>query len=164
MRLNEFTKALTEPEKHDYAAQIWAMINHTYKDLGLPHAGINELLHSVGLWEVEIEDNKVIAGVLYRNFHGSKLRLIFHDSTFEGKTAVKALVKKKIVNSRGYWGEFSNPLENVILKMNGEMIPNTEAEKILDQKIDRLDDDGYHYYRFIDGQLRRKVLIGHPNV
>lgn len=162
MRLIEFTKALTEPEKHNYAKQIWHLLTRTYKDLGLPHENINSLLHSAGLWEVEIENNKVIAGVLYRNFHGSKLRLIFHDGTLEGKSAVKLLIRKKIVESDGYWGEFSDPLESVVLKMEGKMIPNVEAEKILGQKIDKLDDDGYHYYRFANGQLRRKVLIGHP--
>lgn len=164
MRLNEITKSLNEPEKHNYAKQIWQLINHTYKDLGLPHKDVQTLLNSAGIWEVEIEHNKVIAGVLYRHFHGNKLRLIFHDDSAIGKSAVKSLVKKRIIQSDGYWGEFSNPLESVIIKMGGNMIPNTEVEKILGQNIDKLDDDGYHYYRIAGGQLRRKVLIGHPNL
>lgn len=164
MRLIEFTKSLTQPEKHDYAKQIWSLINNTYADLGLPHTDIQQLLDSAGLWQVEIIQDKIIAGVLYRPLHGNKLRLIFHNGTSEGKSAVKTLVKNKIVANNGYWGEFSDPLESVIIKMGGKMIPNTDAENILNQKIDKLDNDGYHYYRFAGGQLRRKVLIGHPTI
>jgi hypothetical protein len=163
MRLNEFIKDLSTSEKHSYAEEIWQLINHTYKDLGLYGASLSNLLQTAGKWKVEVsQDNHIIAGALFRNLKGNKLRLVFHNGSSEGKLALKRIMKETLINGNGYWGEISGPLEQSIIKLGAKPVPSKFAEEILDLPIDQYEKDGIHYYRNIEGHLKIEAIYGKP--
>lgn len=163
MRLNELSTNLSSIQKHKHAEEIWKLINHTYKDLGLYGASLSNLLNTAGVWKVEFDSNHaIIAGALFRNFQGNKLRLVFHNGTSKGKIALKTIMKETLVDGNNYWGEISGPLENTLINLGAKPIPSKFAEDILNLPIDQYSKDGIHYYRNIEGHLKIEAIYGNP--
>lgn len=164
MNLYEKTLTLSDKQKHKYSQQIWNLLCSTYDAHGgLCGADLTNLLKTAGMWEVEIMDGNVIAGAIFRNLNGKKLRLIFHNGTLEGKQAIKKILYKTMVVGP-CWGEISGALEKTLKSIGVKMIPNEYAEILLEREISRLDPDGFHYYRTANNELRKKVLMGNPHL
>ena len=159
--LEKYINLLTPDQKQKYAKSVWDLIEKTYNSIGLnPRNTIDNLIQVPRIWKIQIQNNKILAGVIYKNFKGRKIRLVFHDNTVEGKNHLKQILKQDILLGRS-WGEFSGPLEKIMIRLGGTMIPNSKAAEILGEPVEILEPDGFHYQRNIPGVgLKREVIIG----
>jgi hypothetical protein len=160
-----YINLITPQQRHPYAQKVWDMINDTYEKHagGVGHASPEDLMVAPGVWKLATRNGQVKGGAVYRDHNGRKLRLVFHDGTTAGKAEMKRIMMDDIMHGRA-WGEFSGPLEKVMLRMGGKPLPNHLASKVLGKPVDKLDDDGYHYWRTIDGAQKREIIIGNPMV
>ncbi len=159
-----FVNLVTPTQRKRYASYVWQLLQNTYdkygSGMGLSGANLDNLINTPGVWKASFIDGKIVAGVIYRNSSGHKVRLVFHNDTRDGKNALKAILSDDITGNKS-WGEFSGNLEKVMLNLGGKPIPNTQAERILGQKILELDPDGFHYTREVSpGVVKTQMLIG----
>lgn len=151
---------LPEREVND----LYALYANVYSD---PKIGIKlKVKNKYGLlkydrWVLIVKDSKLIGFAIFRTHAwGLKLGLIGSDGTPEGRTAVKAFIRKAF-KVRGVFGEVSPPLEYV-LKGHAPQVDVKKAKKVLDKDIDR-NADGFHYYREVSNIGRkRKIIYGNP--
>jgi len=75
------------------------------------------------------------------------------------KTMLKEIFQRTFGKS---WMEVSEGAEKFLMKIGGKkfMIPNTLAASLTGKEILSLDADGYHYYREINGIVKRKIILG----
>ena len=167
---NFYTATLSTPEERTaYKDEVWKLIEKTYKGYGnsgdgnLYGANMDYLVDDVGEWRLAFQGNKVIAGVIYRKFKGSKVRLVLHNDTPAAKATMIDILVKSMTD--GGWAEASGNLERVLRDNKAREIPNMEASAILDRPIEHLDPDGVHYWREVfPGTSKREMLFGHPVV
>ncbi|TFG96267.1 hypothetical protein E4H12_11455 [Candidatus Thorarchaeota archaeon] len=161
-----FVNLVSPQQREPYANVVWDMIRDTYSNhtSGLGSGtNISDLLRTPGIWKLAVRDNDVKGGAIYREHRGRKLRLVFHDGTSEGKIEMKRVMTDDIARGRA-WGEFSGPLEKVMLQLGGKPVPNDLASKILGKPIAKLDTDGFHYWRSVGGnKFKREIIIGNPH-
>jgi hypothetical protein len=157
-----FVNLVTPEQRRPHAGEVWALLTHTYSKYGsgLSGAELENLITTPGIWKVSRKNGKMVAGIIYRDSYGRKVRLVFHDDTREGKSELKSILTADVTHGRS-WGEFSGNLERLMINLGGKPIPNTEVERILGQKILELDPDGYHYTREVSpGVVKQQILIG----
>ena len=83
----------------------------------------------------------------------------------ESLSAVNAIIKSDIEPyDNWYWVEASDAIEHLFEKNNGNRIPNYFVYHYLNLETDdasiSLDEDGYHYFRPIGGDIIKKSLFG----
>lgn len=158
--INErFVNVFTEKDKTAYMDQVWKLLELTYAEIGgLMGAGKNNLVNTPGLWKLVRKNDRIVAGILYRDLAGRKIRLVLHDNSEEGKTWVKNIIKDDIALGRS-WGEVSGALEAAMIKLGAQPVSNMKAEEILGKPITELHKDGYHYTRNIGGGISKEQII-----
>lgn len=159
-----YVNLVTPQQRMPYVQAVWDMINDTYEKHaeGVGAVSPEDLMITPGVWKLAIRSGQLRGGAVYRQFKGRKLRLVFHDGTPEGKAEMKRIMMDDIMHGRA-WGEFSGPLEKVMLRMGGKPVPNTKAGDLLGKPIEKLEDDGYHYWRNVGGgNIKREIIIGNP--
>jgi hypothetical protein len=156
----------TPQERRIYASRVWDLIVATYKEYGnsedgnLYGAQIEDLIETPGSWSLVESDGCFVAGIIFRQFKGRKMRLVLHNDTREGKDTLKKLLVDEFLSGR-CWGECSGHLERVLREHNVSTIPNTRAAAILGKDIVKLDPDGMHYEREVfPGTVKREMLFG----
>lgn len=166
MRIQEllferFVNLFSPEEKKKAMDEVWDLLELTYAEIGgLMGAGKENLIKTPGMWKLVRKEGKIIAGILYRDKKGRKIRLVLHNNTPAGKDWVKKIIKEDIAHGRS-WGEVSGALEKVMIKLGAKPIPNTKAEEILGRSIKTLDKDGVHYTREIQpGDVKKQILLG----
>ena len=160
--INErFVNVFTPEDKEKYIDQLWHLLELTYAELGgLMGASKGDLISAPGIWKLVRKNGKIIAGILYRDMAGRKIRLVLHNNSEEGKEWVKKIIHDDIALGRS-WGEVSGPLEKVMIKLGAKPIPNQYAEKILKQPVTELNPDGYHYTREVTpGVEKEQIILG----
>lgn len=165
--LERYVMFVTAPsERRSLARSVWEMIKTTYAEYGsgLFGTSLQDLINTPGVWKLVRRGNELLAGAIYKDTHGHKLRLVFHNNTPAGKDALRRLLHDDILD--GYaWGEFSGRLEKVLRRFGAMPIPARKAEKILGKPIEKIDPDGYHYWREVyPGHLARQILLGNPDL
>ena len=90
--------------KRSVAEEIWKLLELTYTEIGgLMGANKDDLIETKGMWKLVRKNGKIVAGVVYKDMHGSrKIRLVLHDGTPEGKTAVKKIIEEDIRFDRSW--------------------------------------------------------------
>ena len=158
--LNErFVNVFTPEDKKVYMDQVWELLELTYAEIGgLMGAGKENLISTPGIWKLVRKDNKIVAGILYRDMTGRKIRLVLHDNSQQGKDWVKKIIKDDIALGRS-WGEVSGALEKVMMKLGAKPVSNMKAEEILGQPVKELHQDGYHYTRDVGGGVEKEQVI-----
>ena len=158
--LNErFVNVFTPEDKRAYMDQVWELLELTYAEIGgLMGAGKDNLINTPGIWKLVRKDNKIVAGILYRDMAGRKIRLVLHNNSEQGKDWVKKIIKDDIALGRS-WGEVSGALETVMMKLGARPVSNIKAEEILGQPVKELSQDGYHYTRDVGGGVEKEQVI-----
>ena len=148
--LNErFVNVFTPEDKEAYMDEVWNLLELTYAEIGgLMGAGKENLAKTPGIWKLVRKNNKIVAGILYRDLAGRKIRLVLHDDSEQGRNWVKKILKDDIALGRS-WGEVSGALEHVMMKLGAKPIPAVKAEEILGKPLQKIESDGYHYRRLV---------------
>jgi hypothetical protein len=133
--------------KRSMFAIIEPMLQSTYQDIGgLGTVDIENLVQTPGLWKIIRKGTEIVAGVLYRDSKGNKIRLVFRNGTPEGKAELKKILQDDLRLARS-WVEVSGPLEKYLTKIGARKIPASEAGEILGAKIDSIHDDGFSLFQ-----------------
>jgi hypothetical protein len=115
-------------------------------------------------WKLYRKDNTILAVVIYKNTKsGWRSVASGTNQTDVGKKALYKIKSDEVSQKRSF-SEVSGKMEHIMLKMGAKKYPFDVAEKILNQTTPHQklipDEDGYHYYRIINGKLQRKLLVG----
>lgn len=158
----ENIKNLTDSEsKLKYADEVLNFINISYAKLqgGSIIRTKNDLINNTNLWKLYFKNNKLIAGRIYKDKNNlNKSIAAFTDGTLNGKIALYDIISSDIKFGRAY-GEVSDKMEYIsIFKFGATPVPNKYVSSILKKQI-TLDKDGYHYTRYIQGNLFKKILV-----
>lgn len=158
--LNErFVNVFAPEDKQAYMDELWELLELTYAEIGgLMGASKGDLISAPGIWKLVRKDGKIIAGILYRDMAGRKIRLVLHNNTPQGKDWVKKIIKDDVALGRS-WGEVSGPLEKVMTKLGARPVSNINAEEILGQPVKELLPDGFHYIRDVGGGVHKEQVI-----
>ena len=153
-----------------YKNEIFNLIRDAYSDKG-GFAGADNprtLIKDTDRAKIVFDsEGKILACALYLVDLGGYKR--FGSAGIKGNpeslAAVNAIIKSYIEPyDNWYWVEASDAIEHLFEKNNGNRIPNYFIWHYLnmDNGDDRitLDDDGYHYFRNIAGDVIRKSLFG----
>lgn len=154
--------AMSKEQKEQLIDNVWDLINQTYKAIGRNIEGFSKdnLVNTPGIWKIIKRDNKLVAGILYKDYYGRKIRLVFQDRTAAGKAELKKLLSDDIKFGRS-WLEVSGPLEKVLLDLGMKHIPSKNAEKYLKANIKSFHADGIHYDREVrPGEIKTQSLMG----
>lgn len=154
--------AISKEQKIELIDDVWDLIENTYKSIGRNIEGFSKdnLVSTPGIWKLIKKSGKLVAGVLYKDRNGRKIRLVFQNGTPEGKLELKKLLSDDIKLERA-WVEVSGPLEKVLINLGMKHIPSDKAEKLLGQKISKYHDDGYHYEReVLPGKIKTQSIMG----
>jgi hypothetical protein len=150
--------------KREYLERILPLIRRTYQHLGgIDNVNFRKLILDSGKWKLVKRGEDITAGVLYRDLKGNKIRLVFSDGTPAGKADVKKILQDDLIHGRA-WVEASGPLEKYLLSIGAPKVKATLAPKILGRDLVEIEDDGFHYKRFINGKVLTKIIIGHPSI
>ena len=117
-------------------------------------------------WKVVRRGQKITTIALYRETkYGWKSVLSATDSSSQGKKDF-FMIKTQDKESGRSFSEVSGKMESILInKLNYPVIDAEIAKQVLhdiDGEDVKLDDDGIHYYRFINGSLHKKVMVGFP--
>lgn len=158
--LNErFVNVFTPEDKQKHMDELWQLLELTYAEIGgLMGASKNDLISAPGIWKLVRKEGKIIAGILYRDLAGRKIRLVLHNNSEQGKDWVKKIIKDDIAFGRS-WGEVSGALEKVMIKLGARPVSNLHAEEILGKPVTDLHSDGYHYTRNVGGNVEKEQVI-----
>lgn len=147
-----------QSERIHYLHEICDMIRFSYRYRPPFHIDVENLINTCGDWKLIFED-KLIAGIIYRDHFGSKIRYVFHNGTEEGKNQLKILLEKDLKSSN-HWVEVSGPLEKYLLQIDVPKIRAIHVELLLNSVPD-IHEDGYHYDREISkGNVKTEILMG----
>jgi len=154
-------------EKSYIADDVYTLLYKAYSTVkgGLHFVSPDELISKTSQWRVLYLDGNIVGVIIYKAKRGLKMVAMAICDTLNYslrshiKTMLSHIFKITFQNS---WMEVSEGAEKFILKVGGErfLIPNTFASKLTDKNILSLDSDGIHYYREINGVIKRKVIIG----
>lgn len=186
MRLNEhYVNVFTPEDKEKYIDDVYRLIEYSYKDIGgAKGLSKDELMEDGVFFKLVRKNNKIVACAVYSYRSAAtsnvsffdpkrderKIKYVAQDGSDEGKAAVKTIMHDDIVRpERGFWGEVSGKVEQMYMRRGAVPIPNTIAVQVLrdfkKKPIDKLDPDGYHYWRPVGGgKSIRKMMVGNANI
>ncbi len=86
---------------------------------------------------------------------------------FRAEPTAKSWLYKIIsddMSRRDGWAEVDDKMEGILLKNGGVPVQVEVAEILMKGKnFTKVEDDGYHYWRYIGGEEHRKIIIANPN-
>lgn len=116
-------------------------------------------LTTTGKWKILFKDNEIIGGLIYKEYFGQKLRVLFHDGCKESKAEVMCKLQLDLFD--GHWVEASGKVRTKIKNV----VPNVSvafAESNFDE-VCRV--DNYSYSRPIDGVYSKiQTILGTPRI
>lgn len=156
----------TRAQKYAVQAQSWDVLQSTYLRVpgGLHFESEQSLVDKTSRWDVVMDDGKLVALVVYKNKSGLKISAFAYNRAFRehGKAALRQLLTGCLHYS---WVEVSDHAEPFVLEQcRGQAlrIGNQHAPQLLQSDIE-CDRDGFHYFRTIQSQSKRKLMVGSPN-
>ena len=165
LKLNEkILNLFNKNEKEKYVDEVYNLLQKAYSKIGgIKGSGFSspkEMIEKIKLWKLYRKDNKIIAGLLYKDKGFRKRVAIFTDGTKEGKEALKKMLRDDFERSLV---EVSGPSLKFIMKnfpklFNKYKIPCKQDQEILKEPLDG--EDEYFYVREINGNKLRKILLG----
>ena len=154
-------------EKSYIADEVYALLLQAYSSVkgGLHFVSVDELIVKTAQWRVIYLDDTIAGVIIYKAKRGSKMVAMAISDTlnYSLRTHVKSMLSYIFKITFGTtWMEVSEGAERFVLKVGGEkfLLSNTLAANLTGKEILSLDDDGYHYYREINGVIKRKVILG----
>lgn len=142
--------------------------------LGVPDA--DALVNDADMWKMYRKGNQILAICIYTfKRTGRKLAacgcIQMPDPTsktgFRAEPTAKSWLYKIIsddMSRRDGWAEVDDKMEGILLKNGGVPVQVEVAEILMKGKnFTKVEDDGYHYWRYIGGEEHRKIIIANPN-
>ncbi|GEM_PF-1675929 len=161
-------------EKTMIVDDVFALLQKAYAQVkgGLHFPDKDTLVSSTAQWRVIYLDEEIVGVVIYKAKRGLKMVAmgISSEITYTLRDYVKRMLTDIFQMTFGKtWMEVSEGAERFLLKIGGErfVISNNYAKVLTEKEIISLDNDGKHYYREINGVLKRKMIIGtirHKNI
>jgi len=146
--------------------EVFSLLQKAYQNVkgGLHFVDKDALIHTTSQWKVIYLDEKVVGVVIYKAKKGLKMVAmgIANDIGMFRRYVKRMLSELFLVTFGKSWMEVSEGAERFLLKIGGErfVIPNSYARELTGKDILSLDDDGKHYYREINGVVKRKIILG----
>ena len=110
------------------------------------------------------KNGKVYACAIYTFKRGGrKLMYCGTDGTPEGKKALYRIISDDLrLIDRKAWAEVSDAMEHIYINKHGATpIPAEVAQQLLkDKPFIKIHDDGFHYDRYIGGEVHTKIMVG----
>jgi len=154
-------------EKSYIADDVYLLLHQAYTHVkgGLHFRSPDELISKTSQWRVLYLDGNIVGVIIYKAKRGLKMvAMSISDALdYSFRTHVKTMLSHIFQNTfRNSWMEVSEGAEKFILYVGGDkfLLSNTLASQLTAKNILSLDDDGIHYYREINGVIKRKVIIG----
>jgi len=157
---------LLEPDaKKEYAEKIWKMLANAYAYAGGYKGAqdINELILDSGIWKLVVRNGEITALRIYKDAFGRKGIATATNGTKQGIKDLHMLTKQDLT-MQSSWAEVSDKMEAHMLKIGANPVPNTYVHLLLPGKEITPDEDGYHYFRDIMGEKKRKMIVGFPKI
>ena len=165
--LNEHYVNLFDKTKMlQYKDEVWDILQKSYQKAGgmLGMESPEQLVDETDMWKLCRRNGKINAALCYSLKRGGRKTCYGGcDMTPAGKEDFYKIMKADMEQTgRKVWAEVSDAIEHIYVdKMNAPAIPAEVAQKILkDKKFDKIDNDGFHYWRNIGGESKRKLMIG----
>ncbi len=149
------------------ADDVYVLLQKTYANVkgGLHFLSPDELISKTSQWRVLYLDGNLVGVIIYKAKRGLKMvAMAISDALdYSFRTHIKTMLSHIFqISFRNSWMEVSEGAEKFILKIGGEkfILSNTLAPQLTAKNILSLDSDGIHYYREINGVIKRKLIIG----
>jgi len=154
-------------EKSYIADEVYALLLESYAHVkgGLHFISPDELIAKTSQWKLVYLDNTIVGVMIYKAKRGLKMvaMAISAGLNFSFRKHIKMMLSQLFQRSfRNSWMEVSEGAERFVLKVGGArfILSNTLASELTGKKISAVDSDGVHYYREINGVMKRKLMIG----
>jgi len=158
---------LSVAEKSYIVDDVYSLLSKTYANVkgGLLFATPDELISKTSKWQIIYLDGEIVGAIIYKAKRGLKMvAMAISDSLdYSFRTHIKRMLSEIFrITFRSSWMEVSEGAEKFILGVGGTrfLISNSLAHQLTAKEILSLDSDGVHYYREINGIIKRKVIIG----
>lgn len=147
-------------DRERYIDEVMALLDLSYAYIG-GFKGTREELMDAWLWKVVTRHGSISAFAIYKKTHGRKSVAGASNGTARGKRdLIKILIDD--INQKRAWSEVSGKMEKIKIDLGAPPIPAVFAASLTGKDIERIESDGYHYWRIIGTELVRKLLVGHP--
>ncbi len=154
-------------EKSYIVEDVYSLLLQSYSNVkgGLHFANPIELISKTSQWRVIYLDNTIVGVIIYKAKKGLKMVAMGISNSLEYnlRKHIKSMLSSIFrLTFRNSWMEVSEGAERFILGIGGDrfIMPNSYASSLTGKDILKLDDDGLHYYREINGVIKRKLIIG----
>ena len=150
----------------EYKDVVYDILQKAYEPIGgiLGCDNVDMLVNDSDFWKLFTRNGKVYACVIYTFKRGGrKLMYCGTDGTPEGKKALYTIIKDDLrLIDRKAWAEVSGAMEHIYIDKHGAIpIPAEVAQQLLEDKpFIKIHDDGFHYDRYIDGEVHTKIMVG----
>lgn len=169
--INEhFTNVLVKDEDDktllQYKDIVYDMLQKAYAPIGgiLGCDNADMLINDSDFWKLFTKNGKVYACAIYTFKRGGrKLMYCGTDGTPEGKKALYRIISDDLrLIDRKAWAEVSDAMEHIYINKHGATpIPAEVAQQLLkDKPFIKIHDDGFHYDRYIGGEVHTKIMVG----
>ena len=149
---------------------LWKFLDDGYRCIGYSDGfkgctNERSLGNNAILVRVAYHDKDIVAVSVYTGYLGGHKCVGITATTDPalrsiGKEAVKKIIQTDLkLYKEFYWCECSGSIEHLFKEYKAIAIPNEYAEAIIG-KVESLDDDGFHYDRYIGNNLETKVIYG----
>jgi len=162
------TESITSTHERAFIADdIFDILAEAYSDVkgGLLFSSVDDLILKTAMWKVIYFQSNIVGVVIYKAKKGLKMVALAISSQVNKKLRnnIKIMLHEIFKMTFGKtWMEVSEGAEKFLMKIGGIkfMLPNTLANSLTGKEILSLDEDGYHYYREINGIVKRKIILG----
>lgn len=161
-----------EKYRNHHRQELHDMLRHSYKTIGGygGHASgsedeskaIHNDINNSAIKAIR-RNGRITAAKFYKLQHGRKGIGLGTDSSDQGKTDVKKIMKDDHAQKRS-WAELSGAPEHLSRKMGVPVVPNNMAHKLIGKPDIEAEPDGEHYSRKIGQHRHTKVIMGHPKL
>lgn len=149
---------------------IWDLVQTAYEGIDGGYLGADtpdELAGDIDFAKFVRRGEKFMAVFGYSLKRGGRKGIVVgHDGTPQGKVELKKLVAEDVSrDERRSWAEVSGAMEALYRKAKANPIPADVVRMLLpDKDIIKVHEDGFHYDRFIGGQLHTKICYGNIKI
>jgi hypothetical protein len=165
----------TPEQKSQYADEVWDMLQKAYAKMGGFKSATSkeELIEIPGYWKLVKRGPEITAVNLYKQTPQTQTHKSYalaakvtqdpvtnkYKASPAGMRDIQDLVNAD-AKTRRSWVEVSGPAERLIHSTGAKPIPNKFASYLTNKEILRLNPDGYHYTRLIQGEPYEKIIYG----
>jgi len=175
--------------KRKYVDQVWDVLQKSYAEIGgIKGRGFSskeDMIENIPMWKMAVQNEKVVAVIMYKDSNGRKSVAIGTDGSEKGKERAADMVKNDLKRS---YGEKSKAALGLLLKLYPTDViepfikPIPEVEKLLGYEVTPIakvpknewPDDAkytlnkfpylikYGYLRELGDELHFKIMLGTP--